>query len=384
MSTLPKVLIIGGGMGGLTLAQYLRHKGVEFDIFERDENAQARDQGWAVTLTELIPELERILPTTAKPIETISVSYGGSKPDEATVYDGYTGAYGGGGEGFLRANRARLRTWLSTDLPVLWDKQYDHHVVDEDGKVTVHFRDGTTAVGDVLVGADGVNSPVRNCMYKDDPVKLNTLPVGMIAGEVHLSPELSEQERDLGGSMRMTHAEGFRIWVGLKNVHEDGSCDFYWLMPWLDEDARKPDFWVYTASPEEQLQFVRRKCEDLHPGLVNFLNFQKPELMFKPLQIRDLLPKVCPDGPVTLIGDAAHAQSPFRGEGANLAIIDALRLGELLTTPTDEPVRNLLRKYEEEMVSRSMPSVLGSRHAVNNMASYRPPRGFVRRSEGGN
>jgi 2-polyprenyl-6-methoxyphenol hydroxylase-like FAD-dependent oxidoreductase len=342
----------------------------------------------------LIPELERILPETAQPIETISVSYGGSKPDEAAVYDGYTGAYGGGGEGFLRANRARLRTWLSTDLPVRWDKRYDHHVVGEDGKVTVHFHDGTTAVGDVLVGADGVNSPVRNCMYRDDPVKLNALPVGMIAGEVHLSPEVSEQEREMGGSMRMIHAEGFRLWVGLKNVRDDGSCDFYWLMPWLDEDARKPEFWVYTASPEEQLQFVRNKCEDLQPGLINFLNFQKPELMFKPLQIRDILPKVCPNGPVTLIGDAAHAQSPcmpilfgiptpvadlrfsflVRGEGANLAIIDALQLGELLSTPTDEPFQNLLRKYEEEMVSRAMPSVLGSRHAVNYMASHRRPR----------
>ncbi len=46
----PHILIIGAGIGGLFLAQFLRKKGVSFEIFERDESASARGQGWALGL----------------------------------------------------------------------------------------------------------------------------------------------------------------------------------------------------------------------------------------------------------------------------------------------------------------------------------------------
>lgn len=46
----PKVLILGAGLGGLTLAQALRQQGVPFEIFERDESDHGRSQGWAIAL----------------------------------------------------------------------------------------------------------------------------------------------------------------------------------------------------------------------------------------------------------------------------------------------------------------------------------------------
>lgn len=49
-SQTPHVLILGGGLGGLTLAQSLRKKGLSYQIFERDSNPHARLQGWAIAL----------------------------------------------------------------------------------------------------------------------------------------------------------------------------------------------------------------------------------------------------------------------------------------------------------------------------------------------
>ena len=49
-ATPPTVLIIGGGLGGMTLAQALRKKGIPFKIFERDGYSNARFQGWAISL----------------------------------------------------------------------------------------------------------------------------------------------------------------------------------------------------------------------------------------------------------------------------------------------------------------------------------------------
>jgi len=57
----------------------------------------------------------------------------------------------------LRLNRGHLRHWLATKIPVQWNKRLCR--VEEDGsRVIAHFEDGTTASGDILVGADGVKS----------------------------------------------------------------------------------------------------------------------------------------------------------------------------------------------------------------------------------
>lgn len=50
----PKVLIVGAGLGGLTLAQIFRKNGIPFEIFERDEHEVARIQGWSLTMHTLV------------------------------------------------------------------------------------------------------------------------------------------------------------------------------------------------------------------------------------------------------------------------------------------------------------------------------------------
>lgn len=57
----------------------------------------------------------------------------------------------------VRAERRRLRDWLSTNIPIQWGKRVKHIEHDDKG-VSVYFEDGKTAKGDVLVGADGINS----------------------------------------------------------------------------------------------------------------------------------------------------------------------------------------------------------------------------------
>jgi salicylate hydroxylase len=72
---------------------------------------------------------------------------------------------------------------------------------------------------------------------------------------------------------------------------------------------------------------------------------------------------------VTLIGDAAHPMSPFKGQGANQALLDAMCLTHMLftseiTRPSRRPVQAALRDYEQEMCSRSRLKVLKSRSAA--------------------
>lgn len=57
----------------------------------------------------------------------------------------------------IRAERRRLRDWLSTNLPIQWGKRVQRIEHDDEG-VAVYFEDGSSAKGDILIGADGINS----------------------------------------------------------------------------------------------------------------------------------------------------------------------------------------------------------------------------------
>lgn len=75
------------------------------------------------------------------------------------------GVTGGPDTFVLRASRLRLRRWLATKIPVTYGKQATE-VVEAENSVTVHFHDGTTASGDILIGADGINSRGSSQHYR--------------------------------------------------------------------------------------------------------------------------------------------------------------------------------------------------------------------------
>jgi 2-polyprenyl-6-methoxyphenol hydroxylase-like FAD-dependent oxidoreductase len=58
---------------------------------------------------------------------------------------------------FIRADRAKLRQWLMTDVVITWNKRFARYKEDKDG-VTAFFEDGSSVKGDILVGADGIGS----------------------------------------------------------------------------------------------------------------------------------------------------------------------------------------------------------------------------------
>lgn len=112
----PHVLIIGGGLGGLTLAQCLRKNNLSFQVFERDSNDHSRTQGWALSLhwydilsppryiltqTRSLPELESKLPNDLGYFEQCSVLKNLHILDGGSIYDDKgekTVTFGGPGE----------------------------------------------------------------------------------------------------------------------------------------------------------------------------------------------------------------------------------------------------------------------------------------------
>ncbi|KAK7978102.1 monooxygenase [Apiospora saccharicola] len=389
----PHVLILGAGLGGLTLAQSLRKKDISFEVFEKAQDDK-QPQGWAVGLHTMLKDFHESMPDDMPDFGMVNHLNPLKIMPEIAFYNGPDGeklGYRDNGAGYwVRANRTRLRDWLSTKINVQFNKQAVR-IEEDDSGVTVHFKDGSKASGDIVVGAEGVHSPTRKHLLKgeDKLVRHKTASVG---GECTLSGPLFVEQLQLAHSSYMInfpntqHGDGkkYHLFVGLNKVIPDGkSGDFYFTLLWTDEGvATDPDhFWTRTASREELHAFARRITADLPEKFRRTVDETTVEGMLdKQITIYTLIldEDALPAGRITLLGDAAHAMTPFRGEGGCHAMQDALKLARAVASIADkddaESIKTVLGAYQKEMIKRGSEA---ARLSDTQLDQERPPNMFM-------
>ena len=193
-----RVLIIGAGLGGLTLAQGLHAAGVDVAVFERDRHRTDRLSGYRIHISpkgsaalhaSLPPSVyQRFLDTTGFPstgfslfssdlreLITLDSREIGLDPDDPV-------------HSYKSVSRISFRSVLLTGLDdvVSFGKAFTRYALLPDGRVEAFFADGSSVVGDVLVGADGVNSGVR-AQYLPHLDRIDTGAFA-ISGKVPLTP----------------------------------------------------------------------------------------------------------------------------------------------------------------------------------------------------
>lgn len=341
-----RVLIAGGGIGGPCLAQGLKKAGVDFALFEREpeigrsgyrlhmngDGGGALQQCLPENLYELYLETSRVNPRRELAVMIDShLNEISSRP--------HIGPPNPGDRPHTAVNRKTLRQILLFGIE---DKvHYGRHVVgylhDAD-KVRVLFEDGTYETGDVLVGADGINSVVRTLRLPD--TKPIDTGMRMIYGRTPLTAaqlsELPDVLRD--GFIAATDSEQSFIGLGLFNARQDPAVAAAKLAPSLVLESVPdylmiaygaigksplPDDELFTARGETLSQLIAHSVRDWHPTLRSLISAVDPGSCF-PQTVRRL--PVTPDwqpSRVTLIGDAIHAMPPSFGAGANTALWDA-------------------------------------------------------------
>ncbi|KAI0886985.1 putative monooxygenase [Annulohypoxylon maeteangense] len=367
-----RVLIVGAGIGGLVLAQCLRKQSIPFDVFERDDGPAARS-GWAIGIHTLLDELVSSVPNDLPPFEdSVNHLTPLNLQVQLSLYlkDGRRVVQSTPESRIVRANRLRLRTWLSDRIPIQWGKRL-LRVEEVDDKVKLHFEDGTQATGDILVGADGVNSVVReHVLRRPNKETLNTIPATMIIGETTLSGERFERQLSLGHSCYAKSAvdASYFLFVGLSQTSQNGTNgQYYWFVVRKDDEAGKEDHWLRSASQLEKLEHALKLTSPLDPRFTEIIRETPESGILKHSQVlRDIEIDELPTGRITLLGDAAHTMTPFRGEGGVHAIRDALNLGKALgqlNSNECSEIKSLLGLYQEEMLERGVLAVRGSRNA---------------------
>jgi FAD-dependent urate hydroxylase len=312
-----KALIIGGGIGGTTAAMALQRAGIESRIFEAYDRPADYTGLFLNTASNGLDALraidvEVVEPADGFPIPRMVMWSGtGKRLGEVT-----NGTPLPDGTVSVCVRRGTLQKVLREQaqergIGVEYGKRLDSYTVTNDG-VVARFTDGTHATGDLLVGADGINSRTRQLL---DPTSTRPRFTGLVGvggfSRGDLAPTTDTQHFIFGK----------RAFFGYL-VRESG--EIYWF---ANLHRAEP---AATPTTEHLRDLFADDLPLINDIIANTVGDIGAHLVYdiptSPVWHR---------GPVVLIGDAIHATSPSAGQGASMAIEDAVVLAKCLRDAPD-------------------------------------------------
>jgi len=376
----PHVAIIGGGIGGAALAVACMHRGIPYTLYERDSSFTERSQGYGLTLQQASKAIEG-LGITALSEGITSTKHVVHNPEGTVVGEwglrkwGITPLAETDQRKNVHIARQTLRKELVNQLnahPIRWGHKLTNFSQGADGKVALTFTangETVTDTADLVVGADGIRSMVREFLIGETKTPLQYLNCIVILGITPLSALKESQSALLDSATVFQTANGHeRIYVmPFDTAHVMWQLSF----PLEERDAIA----LSQQGPEAMKQEAIKRLQGWHDPIPQMLaGTAATDITGYPAYDRELLnPALLENaGNITLIGDAAHPMSPFKGQGANQALLDALALARAITatcTPynpwREQGLRKaLLEKFESEMTTRANRKVAESRHAA--------------------
>lgn len=380
----PHVAIVGLGIGGITLAVACLHRGIPFSIYERDASFTARAQGYGLTLQQAsritkalgIMSFDKGIVSTRHIVHDIAgnilATWGKRKwvSDENAKEAKKTNIH------IARQElRMLLLNQLADEKQVFWKHQLVSFESDNDNGNTLNFLvDGRSkeVKADLIVGADGIRSVVRNQLLDNIEKPLQYLGCLVILGICPLH-KLEHLDTDL-----LDSATVFQTANGNERLY---------VMPYSKEEV----MWQlsFPMDESEAIALSRKGANHLKEEAIRRTNMHSPipEIIRAtdailitgyPVYDREVLETelTTVNKSITLIGDAAHPMSPFKGQGANQAMLDGLALARRIYVKykfngfDKGAIRmDVLNDFEAEMISRTTVKVKESALAAEFLHS---------------
>jgi salicylate hydroxylase len=381
----PNVAIIGGGIAGMALAVACLHRGIPFTLYERDNDFNTRSQGYGLTLQQAskamkefgVLSLRDAVISTKHIVHTIEGKIIGewgmrkwlqpnSKPNSKRTN--------------IHIPRQSLRLALLEQLRnnnvIHWNHQLLDFKESKNEGVTLNFLANgeiKSVKADLVVGADGIRSSVRKLLIGENITPLRYLNCMVILGICNLDA-LEGIESNL-----LDSATVFQTANGNERIY---------MMPYTSDSI----MWQlsFPISEEEAIILNKKGTKALKEEACKRTQWHQPipqillatletQISGYPVYDRELLqPELLEKGnQITLIGDAAHPMSPFKGQGANQALLDALALARSISKgcrPSSQWKETGIRKsvlttFESEMLKRSATKVKDSADAAEFLHS---------------
>ncbi len=390
----PHVAIVGGGIGGVALAVACLHRGIPFTLYERDEHFEARKQGYGLTLQQASTAI-RALGIEALKEGVISTRHMVHTPEGKVVGEWgmrkwmQTGKKTSPKKTNIHIARQTLRSDLikqieayPSDGMIKWGHQLveisakNNHTNEHDAPLKLNFKvEGKiySTQADLVVGADGLRSSVRKLLFKKEHAPLRYLGCIVILGICPLK-NLGHHISDL-----LDSATVFQTANGHERIYmmPYSSDAVMWQLSFpMSENAAKN----LSAQGPQALKNEACLRTPWHSPIPEIIEATQEKLISGyPVYDRKVTAAktLATVGQVTLMGDAAHPMSPFKGQGANQALLDALALARKIAQGCrpmsnwkDQGIREaVLNDFESEMLQRSTPKVKDSADAVDVLHS---------------
>lgn len=382
----PHVAIVGGGIGGTALAVACLHRGIPFTLYEKDRSFDARSQGYGLTLQQASKAMEGLgffsldggITSTRHVVHTPEgniIGEWGLRKWEKLFVERTTKRKN------VHIARQTLRSLLLQALGDSEQVKWGHTLTDflhtKNGRVELTFKVGenqVSAQADLLVGADGIFSVVRNLVLKEEEkAPLQYLGCIVILGICSLESLRGVESPLLDSATVFQTVNGHERIYMMPYDQED----IMWQLSFPLSEAEAKQL---SAQGAKAMKEEAQKRLQWHVPIPQILEAtQESEITGYPVYDRKLFdPEVLKDkGSVTLLGDAAHPMSPFKGQGANQALLDALLLARMIRVECDKNPQwrergmreVVLNGFEEEMAARSASKVEDSARAARLLHS---------------
>lgn len=347
------IAIAGAGIGGLTAAIALHRAGHQVTVFEQSKaflrvgadinltpNAVRALDGLGIGAAVRIP--------AARPTHRISRMWdSGEETSRLEMSDAAEQKYGAPQ---LTIHRADLLAALAEVFPleqVQFAKRAERVEQTDDG-IHLHFKDGSLHRCDVLIGADGIHSVVRNALFGEEHPRFT----GVVAYRAVVPVEWVAH---------VPNIQAFTKWWGPNPQSQivtfplNQGKDIF-IFATTAQDSWHEESWTSAGDADE----LRSHYQAFHPDARALLD-ACTDVLKTALYERDPLP-FWSKGAITLLGDACHPMMPFMAQGAGQAIEDAVVLGRYLqdlTSPTQ--VAQALQAYQQARLERTSQIQIGSR-----------------------
>jgi 2-polyprenyl-6-methoxyphenol hydroxylase-like FAD-dependent oxidoreductase len=395
----PHVAIIGAGIGGVALAVACLQRGIPFTLYERDKSFTDRSQGYGLTLQQASKAMKSF------GIQSLKEGIVSSKHIVHTTEGNIIGEWGmrkwmpsdtkkSQKQTNIHIARQSLRLALLEELGGHNSVQWGHQLLDfkeSDTKIDLSFQvNGEIKIvqTDILVGADGIRSSVRKLLLSEEILPLRYLDCMVILGICSLKSLKNIESPLLDGATVFQTANGNeRIYM---MPYSEEAIMWQLSFPISETAAKEISTKGKNSLKEEAIQ--RTNWHTPIPEIIKAT--LESEISGYPVYDREILSSSLLEKTgknITLIGDAAHPMSPFKGQGANQALLDALSLAREITKKCTKSSnwkeigirKSVLNDFESEMLSRSASKVKDSAEAAKFLHSKtvlqegNEPRGSV-------
>lgn len=376
----PHVAIIGAGIGGVALAVACLHRKIPFTIYERDSSFNVRAQGYGLTLQQAskaiealgILKLEKGVISTRHVVHTTEgkiIGEWGIRKWMQSVDQ--TSAKRKNVHIARQSLRLALLEQLGGNEAIQWGYELlSFKEIDGEGVQLSFLVNGKmkTAKTNLLVGADGIRSAVRNLLIGEHITPLCYLGCIVILGICSLK-HLECLENPL-----LDSATVFQTANGKERIYlmpyDSESVMWQLSFPISEKDAKA----LSALGPQALKEEACRRTQWHTPIPQILAATLEAQVSGYPVYDRAVLNSELLEkkAHVTLIGDAAHPMSPFKGQGANQALLDALALARAISKGCrpfsqwkEAGVReSVLNQFETEMLARSSSKVQDSAEAA--------------------